>query len=301
MKKILKSKIFIVAITIFCVGIVIAQTIQYPEFKKINSFEVQSFEQGVFKAAINVGIYNPNWFSIRGKEILFKMSYKNHIIAIGKSDEHVFFKRKADASLLVDLNFYPDSMNNDLRTILLNDSILIETELSGKFTLFGINTSKQLSTWLKTDDILNTLVSHSMEGDGLKLNKVNFISSDVQSTKFSLDFEIKNSLSLAFEIKNMKFDLFADQEQKNRVAHCDFNVNKVLQVNQSQDILGEVEVDNLATALSGITKVLKGKFDYYLDGYALISLKGREIQVPIRQHLLVDPLARKVTIIRGNE
>jgi hypothetical protein len=300
-KKILKSKIFIVLITVFGVGLIIAQTVEYPVFKKINSFEVRSFEGGVFKASINIGIYNPNWFSIRGKEISFNMSYKNHVIAVGQSAEKVFFKRKADVAMPVELNFYPDSMSNDLKTILLKDSIQIEIELSGKFTLFGFNTSKKLNTWLKTEDILNVLVSKSMGGDGLKLNEVNFISADVQTTKLSIEFEIKNSLSLAFEIKKMQFGLFSDREQKNKVAQWNFNVNKVLQVNQSETISGEVEIDNLATALSGITKVLNGKFDYFLDGFALISLKGREIQVPIRQHLLVDPLAQKVTIIRDNE
>jgi len=300
-KKILKSKIFIVLITVFGVGLIIAQTVEYPVFKKINSFEVKSFEGGVFKASINIGIYNPNWFSIRGKEISFKMRYKNHVIALGQSAEKVFFKRKADVAMPVELNFYPDSMSNDLKTILLKDSIQIEIELSGKFTLFGFNTSKKLNTWLKTEDILNVLVSKSMGGDGLKLNEVDFISADVQTTKLSVEFEIKNSLSLAFEIKKMQFGLFSDREQKNKVAQWDFNVNKVLQVNQSEAISGEVEIDNLATALSGITKVLNGKFDYYLDGFALISLKGREIQVPIRQHLLVDPLAQKVIIVGGDE
>ena len=201
----------------------------------------------------------------------------------------------------VELNFYPDSMSNDLKTILLKDSIQIEIELSGKFTLFGFNTNKKLNTWLKTEDILNVLVSKSMGGDGLKLNEVNFISADVQTTKLSVEFEIKNSLSLAFEIKKMQFGLFSDREQKNKVAQWDFNVNKVLQVNQAEAISGEVEIDNLATALSGISKVLNGKFDYYLDGFALISLKGREIQVPIRQHLLVDPLAQKVIIVGADE
>jgi hypothetical protein len=192
-------------------------------------------------------------------------------------------------------------MSNDLRTILLKDSIRIQTELTGAFTIFKINSSKSIDTWLKTDDLLNTLISKSMEGDGLKLNKVTFISADVQTSRFGIVFQITNTLSLPFELKNMQFDLFAEKEHKNKLAKWNFDINKVLEVNQKEDISGEVDVNNLATAFSGITKVLKGKFDYYLDGFAVIALKGREIQVPIRQHLLVDPLARKVTIIRDNE
>jgi LEA14-like dessication related protein len=300
-RKILTSKVFIVLMTVLCVGFILAQTLQYPEFKKVNSFKIHSFEQGIFKASIEVGIFNPNWFSIRGTEISFKMSYKNHVIAIGNSDAQIFFKRKSVSALPVELNFYPDSMRNDLKTILLKDSIRLETELSGKFTIFGISTTKKMATWIKTEDLLNALVSQSMEGDGLKLKEVKFISADVETTRFAIDFQLTNTLSLPIELKTMQFDLFAEMEQKNKVAQWDFEINKVIEVNETADIPGEVEVNNLATALSGITKVLNGKFDYYLDGYALIALKGREIQVPIRQHLLVDPLAQKVTIIRDNE
>ena len=74
-KKIIKSKVFIVSIAVIFVGFVIAQTISYPEFNKINSFEIKSFENGVFKASLNAGIYNPNWFSINGKDIKFKMFF----------------------------------------------------------------------------------------------------------------------------------------------------------------------------------------------------------------------------------
>jgi hypothetical protein len=69
----------------------------------------------------------------------------------------------------------------------------------------------------------------------------------------------------------------------------------------TEPIEGEVLVDNLSSAISGFTKVLKGKLDYYLDGYALIALKGREVKIPIKQHFLVEPLTQKITIIKEYE
>jgi LEA14-like dessication related protein len=301
MKKIIKSKIFIVFITIFCVGFILAQTISYPEFKKINSFEIHSFDDGVFKASVNVGIYNSNWFSINGKEIEFKMLYKNRLIAVGSSNESITFQRKALSGLPVELNFYPDSMQNELKEILLVDSILIDIELTGKFTFLGIRTHKVLPTWLKTDDLVNSLVAQSMEGDGLKMKSVKLITAGIQKSTFKVAFDFKNTLSLPLELKTMQYTIYADKSQQNRVADWDFDINKEIASNTSETIQGDVDVDNLTSALSGFTKVLKGKLDYYLDGYALIALKGREIKIPIKQHFLLEPLTQKITIIKEHE
>ncbi len=301
MKRIVKSKIFIVFITVFCVGFILAQTISYPEFKTINSFEIHSFDNGVFKASVNVGIFNDNWFSIRGKEISFKMMYKKHLIAVGSSVESVKFQRNSMTSLPVEMDFYPDSMHGDLREILLVDSIQIDIDLTGKFTFLGITSHKSIQTWLKTDDLVNTLVAQSMEGDGLKLKAVKLIKPGIQESTFNVAFDFKNTLTLPLELKTMHYVIYGDEAKQNRVAEWDFDINKEIETNAIEPIKGEVVVDNLSSALTGFTKVLKGKLDYYLDGYALIAIKGREIKIPIKQHFLVEPLTQKITILKDYE
>lgn len=301
LKQFHKSTFFIVFCTVFCVGLILAQTVSYPEFKKINSFEIQSFEDGVFKATVNASIYNSNWFSINGKEIKFKMRYKNRLVAVGASTDLVSFQRKALSGLPIELDFYPDSMKNDLKEILLLDSILVDIDLTGKFTFLGIRSQKVIPTWLKTDDLVNTLVAQSMEGDGLKMKSVKLINAGLQQSSFKVAFDFKNTLSLPMELKTMHYAIYADKAKQNRVAVWDFDIYKEVACNLIEPIEGEVLVDNLSSAMSGLTKVLKGKLDYYLDGYALIALKGREVKIPIKQHFLVEPLTQKITIIKEYE
>ena len=300
-KKIIKSKVFIVSIAVIFVGFVIAQTISYPQFKKINSFEINSFENGVFKASLNAGIYNPNWFSISGKDIKFKMFYEKHLIADGTSAESVRFQRKVVSDFPVELNFYPDSMKNDLRNILLVDSILIHIDLSGKFTLFGFRSNRVIDTWLKTDDLVNTLVVQSMEGEGLKMKSVKLINAGIKESTFNVAFDFKNTLNLPLELKNMHYVIYADAAKQSRVAEWDFDINKEIAYNETEPIQGEVVVDNMSSALTGLSKLLKGKLDYYLDGYALIALEGREIKIPIKQHFLLELLTQKITILKDHE
>ena len=300
-KKIIKSKVFIVFITIFSVGFILAQTISYPEFKKINSFDIQSFDNCIFKASVDVGIYNPNWFSINCKEIEFKMFYKERLIAVGTTNESVSFQRKAISGLPVEMDFYPDSMKNDLRNILLMDSILVNIDLTGKFTFLGIRSHKVMPTMLKTDNLVTTLVTQSLEGEGLKTKSVKLLKASLKESTFNVSFDFSNSLNLPLELKNMQYEIFADEAKQISVANWNFEINKEIPYNSTEQIQGDVVVDNLSSALSGFKKVLKGKLDYYLEGYALIALKGREIKIPVKQHFLVDPLTQKITILKDYE
>jgi LEA14-like dessication related protein len=299
--KILKSKIFIVFSTVFCVGLLLAQTIRIPEFKQVNSFELQSFENDVIQASANIGIQNQNWFSINGKKIEFCMFYNERVIAKGTSFESVKFNRKSISNFPIELKFYPDSLKNELKEILYRDSIETKIILSGKFTFLGIHIQKELKIWLKTEELVNTLVVKSMEGEGLKLKSVQLNKLELKQSSFDISFDFKNTINIPLELKNMNYSVYAEKLKQINVAEWESKINRAIAPNQTESINGNVVINNISSALTGLTKVLKGKLDYYLDGYALIALKGREIKIPIKQHFLLEPLSQKITVIKDNE
>ena len=223
------------------------------------------------------------------------------MISVGKSNESHSFQRKSFTDLPVEIDFYPDSMKNDLRDILLKDSIVVIIDLTGKFTFLGIRTHKVMPTLLKTDNLVNSLVTQSLGGDGFKTRSIKLVKGSIKETTFNVAFDFKNSLNLPLELKNMQYEIFADEAKQIRVANLNFDINKHLAQNSTELIQSDVVVDNLSSAISGIKKVFKGKLDYYLEGYALISLEGREIKIPVKQHFLVDPLTQKNTILKDYE
>lgn len=300
-KKLIKSKVLIFSIILILIGFVFMLSISSPEFKKVNSFEIKSFDDGVFKASMNIRFYNGNWFSMDGRAIEFKMRYNKSIIAIGTSLESIDFHRKSNLDLPVELNFFPDSLKNDLKEIFYKDSILIEIDFSGKFTFLGITSSKIIKTWIKTHDLLNTIVSKSMDGEGLKLKSISFVESNFQQSKFKVDFDFKNTLNLPLELKNMNYSIYADSAKQKEVADWDFKINKEIAANTVEPIQGEVLIGNLSSVLTGISKAFDGKFDYYLVGHALIAFKGREIKIPIKKHFLVEPLTQNITFLNDYE
>jgi LEA14-like dessication related protein len=301
MKKILLSKPAIVIYTVLVMMVIFVMSIEYPEFKKINSFEIVSYKNDAFKARVNVGVYNGNWFSIDGENIAFSMFYKGRLVAEGQVNDPITFQRNDVTSLPMELDFYPDSMGHELKEILFADSIPVNIVLTGLFTRFGLQAKRTVPTWIKTKDLVRALVARSLENDGLKLNYIKLKSVSLEENTYQVGLDFKNTLSLPLRLKNIKYAIYADDKLQNEVANWEFLLNKEIPSLETELIEGEVVVNNVASALSGFSKMLKGSLDYYLKGYALISIHGYEIKVPIYQHFEVDPLTRKIILLEENE
>jgi hypothetical protein len=301
MKRKLVSKPAIVIYTVVVMVMIFLLTTRYPEFKKVNSFSIESYENDAIKAHVNITVSNENWFSIDGENIEFTMYYKKRLVAIGQVTEPVTFKRSELTSLPVELDFFPDSMKNDLKEILYADSIQVDIDLSGSFTFLGLRVQKTIPTWLKTDELVNALVARSLEDEGLKLNFIKLKSVSIEENEYQVGFDFKNTLKLQLILKSMQYKIYADDQLKNALANWEFDVNKEIPSKSVKLIEGEVKVNNVASALTGFSKMIKGSLDYYLHGYALVAIHGYEIKIPVHQHFEVDPVRREIILIKDHE
>lgn len=293
----IKSKWFLVCATVFIVGLLMAQTISIPKFSGISKFEIIDFTNGKMKANAVLKIQNDNWFSYNGKGLQFNMYYKDHLIAKGKSDESFRFEKKSENLFPVNADFYADSLFHELKNILFQDSIQLKVEVSGKFTFLKINSSTTLDTWIDTKDLVDALITNSMGDDGLKLDKVKLKEITIPTTFFDISFRYQNKLPFEILLKEIRCGIYSDKLLKTKVSNCDFQVEKLLKKNQSELIEGAANVNNITSTLSGLSKVLNGSLDYYINGHALVSIDGREIKIPLRQHFKVNLLTQEIVIL----
>jgi hypothetical protein len=218
-------------------------------------------------------------------------------VAKGQSDESFRFEKKSENLLPIHADFFADSLYQDLKEILFRDSIQFKVEISGNFTFLKINSSTELQTWIKTKDLLDALITNSMGDEGMKLEKIKLKNISVQQTCFDASFRFKNKLPFDILLKEIRCGVYADKALKTKVADWAFPVQKLIKINENELIEGAANVNNVNSALSGITKVLKGFLDYYINGHVLVSVDGREIKIPLKQHFKLNLLTQDIEIL----
>lgn len=292
----LKSSWFLVCFTIFIVGFLTSQTILKPSFSGVSKFEIIDFSNGKLKADVSLKIKNENWFSYSGKDLHFKMFYKDHLVSQGKNDQKFRFEKKSESIFEIRTDFYADSLFNDLKTILFNDSILMKVVVNGKFSFLNIQTSRTLDVWINTKQMVDVMMSNLLGDKGLKLESLKLKKTTLTNSLFKIGFKFQNSLPFDILLKDIGCDVYTDKTLQNKVSNSTFIVNKRMPKNAIELINGDLSVNNVTSFISGISKVLKGSLDYYLKGYALIEVDKREIKIPIEKSFRLNPLTQEVII-----
>ena len=155
----IKSKVLITAITTLISMLVLALNFKSPEIKQIDSFRIQSYNKSVIKSTTNIELQNANWYTIQGKDIHFKIIYKEKIVAIVSPISSLKIPKNSIAKLNVEISFFPDSLKNHLADFLIKDSIDIKIIINGKLTFLGIPFHSEENSLINVKTLFESIVS----------------------------------------------------------------------------------------------------------------------------------------------
>jgi hypothetical protein len=97
-------------------------------------------------------------------------------------------------------------------------------------------------------------------------------------------------------LEKIDFSIYADSQDNKSVSDWSFVVNEVIQSGNSKQIEGQVKVDNVKSAISGIIKVFSGSLTYYMHGNASVKIDNRSLMIPINQSFEIDLKTREIII-----
>jgi len=297
MKRIFKSKTSLVLLIIVVFGFLVAQTVSYPQYHRMLGFQLNDIKDGQIKGIADLEINNENWFSYSGRALTCEMFYKNRQIASGSNPNPFKIKRNSQSPIALNIVFYLDSLKDELKTFLLNDSIEFDVKVHGRFSFLRIPISKSLKTKISTREMVNNMISNMMGNGGLNLTKVQLKELTPSQSVFHIGFKFTNNTPIDMLLENIRFSVFDDKDENKRLADVQFDVNEKIPVGQEKEITGDAKLDNLKSVFSGVIKVITRELVYYISGSASIRLDNRQILVPIKQSFSVDPTTRKITII----
>lgn len=297
MRKVLRSKIFIVLLTLVVFSALVAQTVKHPDFVAVDRFNLNTIHNGVCSADVVFLVHNDNWFSLKGRDLNSEIYYGDRLVAIGNLDDQFELSKKATNQITMNLVFFLDSLKSELKDFLMKDSIEFSVKISGKFTFLNIQRTMDMKLSISSAEMVDNLVADIMDKDGLQTEIIELKEIGITNTFFDIGFRVKNKLSFDFIVKEIRSSVYADVAKKQKVADWVISSDKLVRKDDSELILGEAKIDNIQSAISGFLKVISGSLDYYIQGYALLEVDAREIKLPLNQHFRVSPTERKVEII----
>lgn len=292
-------KTTIVMLSLILLSFIGFNTIETPTLSGIKALKINTYQSGVFGGDAEIEIENKNWFQITCKKISFQLDYKGHVFATGNLVNPVVLEKKSVSLMPIAFTFYLDSLNGDLKEFLMQDSIKVTNTINGKFSILSISINETQDIWIKPNDIINETLRSNFEKKETGINDINIKAITPQKTSVEIKLNFPNEFPVDINLNKLSAGFYSDKECKNKVGDWINDEKKIIPKDSIANFNGLVEFDNLQSGLSGIAKILSGSLDYYFKGYTLIELDKREIMVPLFQHFLINPLNRKVTILKN--
>lgn len=85
--------------------------------------------------------------------------------------------------------------------------------------------------------------------------------------------------------------------KKNKVSDWGLSNKIKLEPNKDTVINTIIIVNNLQAGFGMLEKLMGKKLDFYISGTVSIDFKGNTINIPIRQHLALNPLTGEISTI----
>jgi len=150
---------------------------------------------------------------------------------------------------------------------------------------------------ISSEEFVDNMISDLMSEEGIQTEILQLKEVGVEYSLFDVGFRFTNKLPFDLTLKEIRSSVFADASLNQKVADWIIKSGKDIKEGGSELIQGEARINNAKSAFTGLIKVMSGNLDYYLNGYALVEIDGREIRIPLRQHFKVKPLSKEVEII----
>jgi len=293
-KNIIRGILFL--ITFLVIGVIFSQTNTMPKIRNIKSIDVIKVDSSIVSANMLLEIENKSIFKWKLHQCVFTIRYEKKIISKGKLQDQ-FKMNKGLNDVIVSSSFYLDSLMPNLVNILKNDSILLEIEMEGQISFLKLPFKKKLFSYISLKTLTNSVLASVLSTSNLKVTSIELKEIKLLTTKLNIGVQIKNTLPLTFRVKNFYAFVYSDRNKKTIFGQVASSSELVIIPKQVDTLRTLITINNLNSGLEGLSKLLTGDWEYFLQGTLLIVLNDKVIEVPISQSFVINLKTKSITLV----
>jgi LEA14-like dessication related protein len=271
-------------------------TFKVPEVTGVQLSGMDSLKGNKYYGRGVVKIKNTNSIQISSKNVSFDLFYKNRLITTGESQENFTLKSNDVTPVPVSFAVLIDSLVEYANEILKLDSVEMNSQVKGSFTAFNFQIEHKQKIKLSSKEIINGLVENSAK-NSFKLTNPKVKNLKLESTELTINLELKNTFPFDLIIEKADFNVYMNENEKNKVSNWGLSNKIKLEPKKDTLINTSIIVNNLEAGVGMLEKLMSKKLDFYISGTVSIDFKGNIINIPIRQHLALNPLTGEISTI----
>ncbi len=257
-----------------------------PEFKRLHDMEITTSNDSIIYSKVKVDVKNNNFFGITTKDVNYDIFINKRKIGKGESLEDIKLKANAVSTIPNTSELYVNELVEELEFIQQQqDSLPVDFKITGKFTVFNIKHTANVTTYLKPEMFMGNILNAGVLKEIIHFKKVTVVSASKDSFNIRVDVEIKNDFPVNLGIKNMKLAFYSDEKHENHIGNSKISKGFRIPSGQTVEIPVFATTKNFNTAKALVNTLLKRKMLIYVKGTTKVIVNEKEVEIPIKQEI----------------
>lgn len=265
--------------------------IKNQKFIAIDSFKILEDNSEEVVLSCDFNIYNPNWFRISTKDVIFKLYSDSIFLGNGK------------------LNHFINLPHND--TVLVSSTINIKKNIFNSFNSFEDSVSLNVlgsssipflskryyfnfSEKINLAEYLSVFASNFSDNLDLKINDINIRKIDFKKTYLDVGFRIYNKSMFECRINKLDVEVYESERYMSILAVSKIKDRFILKPDTYNDFKSSVELNTLKMAGVFFTNTLKNKSSLFIKANAMVSYNNIEIPFSTSKKINFNPLTFEI-------
>lgn len=273
---------------------------KYPQVTNIKISRIDSFADNKYYGSGSVKILNSTYLKLSAKNVKFDLYYKDRIISSGQSQQDFLLKSKNETDVPVRFVVLIDSLIEFANEILNQDSVELTSEVRGNFTALNFKLEHKEKIKISAKEITNGIISATAK-NSFKLKDPIIKNIKFEKTELGITLVLKNNFPFELIIDKANFDVFLKSNSSAKVSDWELPNRLMLPSGSDTSISSMISINNMRAGSGLFEKMLSRRLDFYISGFVAVNYDGNILNIPVKQHLGLNPFSGEVEVIEDTQ
>ena len=281
-RKIILNIIFVFCFFLISVFFIACSSIKNPVLVNVSNVELKSQKKEQLSLNIDFNLHNPNWFTIKARDVNFNIYIDTVHFAFGSFNDDI--KIEKNDTLLISSTLQINKLKSELSTS-FEDSLVADIYGSAKIPLYPNKYHFNIKEKFLIKDFTKPLIDDFLSDNSIQLKELNFKSANFSKIILEVVVDFLNNSDLSYKIEDLEIEIFSDKKYKNKIGES-FNEDPVfIYPNENNELISEIELNPLSTGFTWLQNKLKGNEFVYIKMRVLVNYNNMKFPLSIKKKL----------------
>ena len=267
--------------------------LEEPRLISIDKVELLSDNADEFIFNTNVKVYNPNWFSLKSKDITFSIYIDTFFIGNAKIPLGINVPKNDTSNIISILSIKKKSLNSSIN---IKDSVLVAVNGTTKIPYINKDFDFNFEYKLDLSNYISPIADDIISESDIQIKEVRIKSIDLMKIKLEVLFNFKNSTNTKFEITKLDINIYDSNSYSTLIGNTSLNKSFTILADTVNIFKTDVSINTLSMGTALFSNTVNNSNSFYIKVMSIINYNNIDIPIVIKRKIDYNPLTLEIKL-----